>query len=194
VEFRLKNIIWKLFGVWEQKRDNYKNSANKGIRQRYNEILAEEYDEQTQSLLDNVFINCVSPSSMYAKFLPYMEEFLGVMPSNLPIEDRRKLLKYAIKFNQAKGTIVGLRMLLTRINVTCTITEFYDSGSFDNGTFDNEEGFDRNECNQFCGSYSIEAFGPEVEDETTMILEIERLAKLNNPIHAKIKQITYTKI
>lgn len=188
--FSLKDIIWNLYGGWEQRSDTIKNATGKGVRQRYNELIAEEYDENTQALIDGLVSNLIQPFTMFASFLPYWEEIIGAPISGMSIADRRKFVAFAIKFNQAKGTITGLKLLYARLGVECEVLEVFDAGGFDAGGFDVEGGFDKSECQQFCGNYTIQATGLLASSGVLTSLLL-KLAMVNNPINAMITEIVY---
>jgi len=189
--YSLKNTIWELFGPMESLNDTYVVEG-KGIRQRYNRIIGEDFDESILPFITNMIPNTLVPETTMVKFLPYLEEMLGgraVITND--IATRRRILRFMIRFRQVHGTELGYKLIFNTIGIQCSVNEYYDFYSFDSGVFDSIfRRFDMGKCQQYCTEYSLalSGHGPLTDELQNFI---EAAIKLNEPINAKLLTFTY---
>lgn len=189
--YSLKDTIWELFGPMESLNDTYVVNG-KGIGQRYQEIIGEDFDQNVLPFITNLIPNTLVPTTAMVKFLPYLEDMLGgrAVVSN-DIATRRRILRFMIRFRQVKGTERGYKLIFNAIGISCAITEYFDYFTFDSGTFDDPiRTFDMGPCEQYCTRYelALSGHGPLTEELEGFILNA---IKLNEPINAT-RNYTYT--
>ena len=108
----LKDIIFsRFFSKWDKKRDTYKDATGRGILQRYNELLAEEYDQYSSEALDKLIENTSVPSTLLPKFINYLEKQIGSPYINSDLVLKRKLLRYLQKVYDIKGTKTSYELM-----------------------------------------------------------------------------------
>ena len=191
--FSLKNIIFGLFGVEAKLNDTYKDQNGKGIWERYNESVAEYYDESVDPLIVNIFENVLLPNTMFVRFLDIQIEALG----NLPVisDDpaiKRKVIQYFNILGTIKGTLKSFEMLFSFIGITVDDVIDVDSGftfDDDNATFDDPvRTFDSG--NPCCGTYELNLSGNDpIDDDLENSINI-----INNylkPINSEASVIRY---
>lgn len=192
--FLLKPIIFKLYGYAEKVYDSYKNPSfdNKGIFERYNESVAEDFDENIAPLINQFVDNTMQPSTAFFKFIPYLENMLGM---NLVIYSeenrRRKYLSIINKLYDIKGTIPAYVIMLKWQGFSNVyIVEHEKASGFDSPvTFDDSRRrFDSGNC-QGCNEYSIQLEGNVVAD-SEILDRIYKIIEFNEPINAKLRSLT----
>lgn len=192
--FLLKNIIFKLFGSIEKINDTYKDQENKGIFERYNESLAEDYDAEIGDKLNNLVGLTIDPRTAESKFIVYLEQLMGVNAGLFPEEDRRrKFLQLVNNIYQIKGTIRSYQTMLKWLGFTNVyIIEHDKSGGFDSSeTFDSSRRtFDSSDSGCGCAEYSIQLEG-DVLSTDTLISQIFNIIEFNEPITAKLRSLTF---
>lgn len=188
--FRLKN---KIFGYFNP--SDYKNDPNKingkGTDQRFNEMLAEDWDlnilPKIESLSDNIY------TDLPDKFIPYMEFYWGLeSPLVDNMETRRKILKYLPTIYKTKGTLNSYKILFQILGFSFVeIEDIQVLQSFDSPyTFDDENRvFDKGNCPS-CTKYILKLKGPMQMTEDLYQIIIKAVA-LVEPINAKLYSITY---
>lgn len=192
--FTLKDKIFGYFGKEEAATDTYKDVDGKGLLQRYNEAIAEDFDEEFVILVENMVENTVDPLTALEKFLPYLEEQFGVgMALTDDLVLRRKILRYINRFNSIKGTKLSYELLFALIGVTVVITEHFDYFTLDDAVAtldDDARTLDSSVCAQHCTDYSLELTGaggltPELVNRILSVIEV------NEPINADLREVTY---
>lgn len=194
--FSLKQKIFELFGYHEAVTDSYKDANGKGIMQRYNEGVADDFDTYLEPELEFLPENVTSPELAYANLVSYLERECGGLPvisSDLYV--RRKLVRYALRLNQIKGTKRSYEMLLKMIGFdTVTIVESWDTYGFDSPlTFDDADRvFDSGGC-QPCSPYEVYLTGtltltPEI------ITYIFNAIEYCEPINARLTNVYYNAV
>lgn len=191
--FSLKAKIFSLFGRDIKDRDSYKDSEGKGFVQRYNELMAEEYDEFLAPYIDNLIDYTLVPQTALEKFIPYLEEmFGGLQFTGTTVATRRKILQFAIKLYQVKGTKKSYEMLYRLLGFnSITIIEHGAGFSFDSATtFDDPfRHFDSAAC-PTCSDYTLNIYGsvPLTDELHKMIF---RAIDLCEPINARLRAVYY---
>lgn len=190
--YSLKDTIWELFGPMESLNDTYKVEG-KGIRQRYNQIIGEDFDENILPFVTNMIENTLVPQTALLKFLPYLEDMLGgraVITND--IATRRRILRFMIRFRQVHGTERGYKLVFNTIGIQCSLVEYFVYYGFDSiVTFDNPiRRFDMGKCQQFCTEYTLvlSGHGP-LTDELEQF--IKNAIALNEPINAVLREFVY---
>ena len=190
--FILKDIIFDFFGLEAKNKDSYKDVNGKGVWERYNESVAEDYDEQVQPLISNLLDNILVPKNMYVRFLDIQNESLGNLPvPSTEVSVRRKIIRYFNVLGNIKGTLKSYKMLYSFIGIT--LDSYSDVGSdkgWDSNTTldDDERTFDNNVLS--CGYYLLDLSGSEpISSELENSINI-----INNylkPINSKAVEIKY---
>lgn len=191
--FKLKNIIFTLFGLTAKTDDLFKDVDNKGFSQRYNELLANDLDENELDLINFMIENLVDPFTLEEKYLAYEEARMGIHLSiYLDNYFRRKIIPLMYHLYDIKGTIPAYVQFLRMIGFdTVEIVEGTISNGFDNPTltFDsNQRKFDSSGA--LSGFYNIILTGTlPITDSLTQA--VYNIIELNEPIWATLIQITY---
>ena len=200
MSFSLKNRIFKLFGSYIEEKDSYKNSQGKGILQRYNEIVGEDYDLGTGEAIKNLMNLVYVPATVKSELIPYLQDMMGAAVYLGTGDDiKRKLIRYGNKINNLRGTRPGFEILFKFLGFNSSvIIEHLAGGSFDDGnidftytplTFDeNVRTFDTT-CPS-CSDISIQLFGT-IDLTDDVLKAIYRIVDYNKPIDVNIRLITY---
>lgn len=190
MSFKLKDIIFGLFGVRDYKNDINKDSNNKGFHQRFNELLAEDLDDNELELVNKLVENTQNPNSMLPKFIAYKEQGNGMPIFSSDINIRRKALTFIKKINQIKGTKLGFLYTFQMLGFdNCVINEIPPVYGFDKGTFDNPSRRFDQKCKS-CSMYSIDLFGT-MPVTPELIQSILTVVTYHEPINADLLSISY---
>lgn len=191
--FLLKPKIFKLYGPEEKNNDTYKDIDGKGIFERYNESLAEDFDEEILILINNLVGNTMDPFTVQQKFIAYLEEMLGV---NFSISDtiarRRKFLSIINHIYDIKSTIPAYQIMLKWLGFdTVDIIEYDNAHGFDSPfTFDDKRRRFDNKCGKACGQYSIQLTGT-VANTPDIVSKVFKIIEFNEPIDAELRSVTF---
>lgn len=192
----LKDKIFALFGRNDALNDSYKDGNGKGLLQRFNEMLAGDYDDHVDPLVVGIFENVLNPVSCFERYLPFLEEGHGNRQLFITggTDVRRKIQNYILRLYQIKGTVFGYKHLFKLMGLNVTITEFYNNYSFDSAvTFDDaERHWDMFclPCSQYCLDISrIDLTTDPLTDEE--LLAINNIIVFNQPINTKLKCIEF---
>lgn len=187
-----KENIFGLFGNYYKLLDSYKESdpelTNKGLLERYNEIIGEDIDEDIALQLETMLQNLHSPELCQTRYFDIIDESLGkeLFINNLEIT-RRNLLKHIIKFYQIRGSEDGYALLFQMLGFTSTSFTFFNLAGLDQGLFDDVDGT-LDSSGTCCTYYDIYLTGtvPVTLGLKTAILSI---IKFNEPINAKFRDV-----
>lgn len=109
--FKLKDIIFSKYPRKMQVEDSYKDYSNRGLLQRYNEMVAEDGDENEIGSIVDFIENVIDPDTLYERLLFYKEMDCGVTTNFLSsVEFRRKFIHYVEYILKIKGTIPSYEM------------------------------------------------------------------------------------
>lgn len=190
--FSLKDIIFDFFGIKDKLNDLFKDVNGKGLHQRFNEMLAEDLDENEIDKTNNVVKYTCDPQECMEKFLFYKEQAFGGLYaiSSNPII-RRKILSFAVYLNRIKGTEESYQIPILLLGFTTVeIHEFDATNGFDSPTtFDDEERVFDMKC-AGCGKYRINITGT-ISMTAGLLNSIINIVKYNEPINAKLENIYY---
>lgn len=194
--FKLKPIIFdKFFGRGDKTNDPYKDVNNKGINERYQEILADDWDEELLPLVENILDNTLVPDTAWVRFIPYLENMLGIKPLVEDLAIRRKIIKNIISIYKVKGTLRSYEIVFKILGFTSvTIEDLEFVQSFDSPvTFDDvNRRFDASNC-QTCSYYNLHLTGDFlISSELAAI--IIRAVEMVEPINAKLYKVTFNDI
>ncbi len=191
--FSVKSTIFKLYGFFEKSNDTYKDVNGKGIHERYNESLGEDFDEAVLPLIDDFVQNTIVPKTAFERFLSYIEFNLGLHISFYSdIPRRRKLLSLINRIYDIKGTIKAYwTMLMWDGYDTVTIVEHDNVRGFDSPfTFDSAlRRYDGAKCNA-CFEYSIFMTGTTFPN-AEKVDRAFNVVKFNEPINARLRNIYF---
>jgi len=191
--FSLKGIIFGLFGVDAKIKDSLKDGFGKGIWERYNESLGEDYDDNVHLLIINLISNVIVPQTMLVRFIDIQNEALGDLPvPSTDVKIKRKILQHFNTLGTIKGTVKSYSMLFSFIGVTLVSTTDVSPGfgwDHDTATLDDDDRtFDSNASS--CSFYSLELTGASPIDT-----ELEGAINIINnyliPINAQTTEIRY---
>jgi len=189
---QLRYRIFKFFGVYAKRQDTYKDVNGKGVKERYQESLGWEYDDDVSDLIDNLLNNIIVPATMKSNIIPLAEYNLGgiVVPLNND-NLRRKILRFAQRLYDIKGTLRGYIVLFNMIGITSVIIDLLSgTGTLDSGPLDdpNRTLDSNNGCG--CIKYNLVLSG-SISINDDVISAIYKIVDFNNPINAEVVQITY---
>lgn len=190
--YTLKDRIFAFFGVDDKIRDTFKDGQGKGIKERYNEALGEDYDEELGPLIDNLMDNTLVPQTLLIKFLPLMESMLGGLPLIVGTENiRRKTIEFFTRLYEVRGTALSYQMLFLSLGFdTVAIVEFAGASSFDSAfTFD-DIGRTFDASSSGCDTYTIELTGSITVDAEVIAVMLKLITFLE-PIYVDLKEIRY---
>lgn len=189
--FKLKDIIFDFFGVRDRVNDINKDSDNKGLNQRFNELLAGDLDDNEISLTNNLVENTRDCEINFEKYLPYLEFELGIPIFSNDIETRRKFIKHITYLNNRKGTDLGYILMFQLLGFTSANINYAPPyyGFDSQGTFDDIGRVFDQKC-KGCSKYSIELFGT-LPITPELIASVFSVIEYNEPINAKLESISY---
>lgn len=188
--FKLKNIIFSFFGAKDWTNDINKDANNKGLHQRFNELLAEDLDDNELDLINKLVENTQNPNSLFPKYIAYKEQEFGMPIFSSNIDIRRKALKFIKKINTMKGTKAGFYYTFQMLGFTnSVINEIPPVFGFDKSTFDNPSRRFDQKCKS-CSNYSIDLFG-SLAVTPELIQSILTVITYHQPINAKLLNISY---
>lgn len=192
--FQLKNIIFELFGYRDKAEDLFKDSSGKGLHQRLEELLAEDLDVNEIELANKLVENTANPFTCLPRFVPYREATFGTPAFVSGIPERRKFVALIKEANRRKGTKWGYKILFTILGMTSvTITEFPPVFGFDSpGTFDDPGRVFDQKC-RGCSGYSVALLGG-LPLSASLIASIASIIDYNEPINARLQDVTYNGI
>jgi len=189
--FKLKDIIFDLFGRRDWVKDIFKNAEGKGLHQRFQELLADDLDDNEIALINNLVENTQNPKICFHKFIPYHEQQFGFPVISSNIEIRRKFMLLKKELNRVKTTKLGYLYMFRILGFAdCVIDEIEPVYGFDSpGTFDDPVRVFDQKC-KGCSKYIVNLFGtlPITAELVQSILEV---IKYNEPIFADLQSITY---
>lgn len=190
--WKLKDVIYDLFGVRDTVEDLFKDpTTNKGLHQRFIELLAGDLDDNELELIASIVANTQNPRTVFEKFLPYRELTFGVPAFINDEQIRRKVLCFISEINRRKGTFSGYRILLNLLELTdIVITELPIISGFDSPeTFDSPVRTFDQKC-AACSCYMVSVMGSGLLS-AEKLAAIKLMIKYNEPINAKLKLIEY---
>lgn len=188
-----KTKIFNLFSPYDHTADINKDSEHKGTNQRYNEVVGGYIDEELLKKIDNLVENNLLPDVAYERFIPYLEQRLGVsVIMGNTMEWRRRVLAHILHWYQIRGTIKAYTLMLSMLGFeSIEITEDMRTNSLDSVlTFDDPDRvFDMSKCNR-CVFYDIK-FKGTVQITPELNKAIDSIIKFNEPINARRRTIRY---
>lgn len=188
----LKVKIWNLYDEYEQLNDTLKDKDGKGLLQRFNEAVVEEYDTNVDPLVTNFVDNILNVDTIYDKFIPLLESVLGEFPTMASsFAGRRKLMKFALKLYTIKGSVRAYEVMFRLIGMdTFLLEEFPDSFGLDSTvTLDDEVRVFDNFCTP-CVQYDITLTGT-LPVSNDLISFVRRVINFNEPITARVRTVLY---
>lgn len=196
----LKDIVFGLFGSYEAERDVNKNldpdGQKRGTLERFVRACAEEYDDNFSPAIVNLLDNTLIPEKALVKFLPYLENELGLFGGGELVlfnteASRRKVLKHILQLYKIKGTNTAFRILFKMLGFTgVTITETYPGNSFDSEYTLDDPGRRFDGSCPSCSNYYLDLLG-SVTMTPALIQGIYSVIRWNEPINARLKGVTY---
>lgn len=191
------SLVNRIFGTWfsaEDKRlDENKNIDGEGTLERYNKIIASDYDDNIYPFINEAHDNLVVPRTMLDQYIINREQSLGndylfLAGGN---EMRKRIINYWHRLVDIKGTKRCYELLFSWLGITSTITEAINQGGFDSpNTFDSalRPTFDSGKCSP-CSSYTVVLTGDPLT--TAIYNSIFSIINFNEPINAILFGLTY---
>jgi hypothetical protein len=190
--WRLSNIIFGLFGEHYKREDLRKDELGRGLAERINIAVAEEFDDNLNNKITSLVANCLNPILAEAKFIPELEDMTGTPPVIGDLEMRRKVVSYMRRLCNIKGTKRSYEVLFRLLGFTgVELYEDWSKISFDSPlTLDDpERRFDMGLCPS-CSDYNINLLG-QVTVTPTVLTYIYNIIRFSQPINANLTGITY---
>lgn len=191
----LKPLIFSLFGDFEKIIDSKKDVADKGILERVQESVGEDYDEELADLIDNFVTYNVPPTTASESVLPNIEADygnVGILPA-MSLPNRRTAQRHILKYYAIRGTKKCYELMLNLIGFDAEITEFFSTFTFDSPVTldDPERVFDLGKCSA-CSGYTINLIRFSGSDPLSdaELAVITRIIKFNEPINARLVSLT----
>lgn len=190
--YTLKDKIFGFFGLDAKVRDTSKDVNGKGISERYNESLGEDYDDNVRDLVDNFHDNLYDPFLCKSQFIKFLEYNVG-SPVIVVNTDafRRKLIAFNNTITLIKGTQLSHEVLFGMLGVSNVDIDIVNkvSGFDSEVTLDDvHRTFDSGAL--CCQHYTITLAGASAIDDT-LIESLIRIAFYLKPINGEIDFIEY---
>ena len=193
--FKLKPIIFNYFGRNDKTTDSNKDSNGKGTNERFQEILASDWDTELLPLIESLIDNTLIATTVWERFIPYLEQAYGIEVLVDDMAIRRGIIKNWIPLMKVKGTYRSYDILFKLLGFEVlniedvAITQGLDSQF----TFDDPaRRFDDDSCNT-CSYYNLNLYGSQ--PLTLQIINlILRAVKIVEPINAKLLKVTFNDI
>lgn len=189
--FSLKDIVFNFFGVRDRTDDLFKDGNNRGLNQRFNELLAKDLDDNEIQLINLLVENNCDPYQCLTKFLD-LREATFAMPTFTGNEyKRRKIIALISQINKRKGTVYGYTILFYILGFqTVEITEIANIYGFDSPTtFDSPSRRFDMKCHG-CLNYTIALTGT-MDMNDALYASIMAVIEYNEPIDADLIELTY---
>jgi len=100
--FNFRNWIFSLFPDSIRRDDSYKNNENKGLLERYTQVIDHEVDEEIYPHIRDIF-NLLNAKVVDIKYLPYLAYSLGDAPLTSSTTVNRKLIAWLNTLWAIKG-------------------------------------------------------------------------------------------
>lgn len=190
----IKDIIFGLFGTWEKQIDTFKDGNGKGTLERYNEVMADEYDINLEPNITNMLDNVMITSTCDIAYMPLLEEGIGnqlILSTDEQI--KRDVQRHIVRYYEIKGSIRAYRIMLGLIGFNVTITEEYIESGFDSPfTFDaDERTFDSGCASCSCYKLDLTRKNGDTSDMTPVeYAGVLSIIAFNQPINAKMCGLT----
>ena len=189
--FKLKEVIFDYFGRRDRINDINKDADNKGLHQRFNELLAGDLDDNELLLINLLVENTRNPFTLLEQFLPYREQEFGMPLFTSNLYTRRKFAAYIRELNRRKGTKLGYELMFQLLGFdSATITPLPPESGFDSPlTFDDIGRVFDQKC-KGCSPYIIDLYG-SLPITSELIQSVFNVIKYNEPINAGLLAINY---
>jgi hypothetical protein len=188
--FKLKDIIFKLFGVEEKLNDTYKNAQKEGIFERYNKSLGEDFDENIAPYIDNLIDNTIVPQLAMEKLLAPLETMLGdIVRLKETSEYRRKIIRFFNRIYAVKGTKKSYEILFKMLGfeVVEIVVHSSEYGLDSSLTLDDPKRRLDSGC-PMCLDYTLNLTG-DVSMDDAMLRSIGNAILFCQPIDMKLRAV-----
>lgn len=182
--------IFNFFGKSAKIYDSYKDNADKGILERYNEIVGNDIDIEIYDKISNMYADLHTNFNMLSKFLFLKEYQIGYEYQFTNNEDiLRRIHLYFSKLVQIRGTKKCIEILFQLLGYSSVQISLYDAGegfdssiTFDTSTFDSKKA-----C---CFEYDLFVEG-KVERTEEIDQIINEIIRFNEPINGSLRNINF---
>jgi len=155
--WNLKENIFSYFGPYEKQADTYKDANQKGVLERFNESVGEDYDDNHLVLILSIWENTRNPLACYQEYIQFLEDANGIGQIAGQTEtERRRVLRFYRSVVAKKGTRAAYDLLFFYLGFTVvSLVEDFTGQTFDSPlTFDEGNTFDSG--GRSCTFYDLE--------------------------------------
>lgn len=188
----LSDTIFSFFGRYYKQNDSYKDNAGRGVYERFQRLMGEEYDENLSGKADNFVQNIVPPELMEDRFVPLWEQIwsMGTVIRE-DIAFRRSLLSFILPVYKVLGTMKAYNIVFSLAGFTSVNVVPYGKAFTLDSSLQLDDPFRRldTEATNFF-DYRLELEGPMPDDGSTRQL-IRLILEFVEPIYAQARVITY---
>jgi hypothetical protein len=188
----LEDRFFELYDTYTQQSDDGSVVNGRGLFERMHRMLGNDADTDILTPLTAIPGVLINPYEALARFVPYLENSLGLtLLISDSIADRRKVVSFAIRLYQIKGTIRSYEVVFKLLGFdSVTITELFDNDTWDSPlTLDDDDRRFDNTCSP-CSAYTLDLTGtfPLTDDLRRRVFVALRFVE---PINARLRDITY---
>lgn len=114
-----KDTVFELYGPYVASQDSYHDAEDKGLFERFNEILGQDLDDEVIPAIKNLLDKMIVPATMQEKFISLLLSEIGFTPvMNISRERLSKLIGMLRTVYDSKGIENCQRILLSFIGIT----------------------------------------------------------------------------
>jgi hypothetical protein len=193
--YSLTNHIFEKYFLKVLVSEDTKNSSEKGTLQRFVETLSQDWDDTVISTLQTMIDNTLVPSKISDKFIPYLEQMVGLDAVHSDLTIRKKILSRIIDIRKTKGTLKSYELLFNALGFNSI--EIEDAGfdfGFDSNVTLNDEvrTFDLGKCHK-CKYYNLKLNGTVVIDEEMYNSILTAVSNIE-PVYANLSKISVNEV
>lgn len=186
----IKNVILSKFSsAFGAENDSYKNPENdfKGILERMQELVADEYDENLSNKIEKI-TEILHPAKTLDIFLNYLEKNIGISDIiNTENTKRRLAISYATLLFKKKGTFESYEILFKLLGFPILqINTITQNNIYDNIIYDDDKIYDANCFN--CIDYEIQLNCNNLLNSDDLI-RLQRCIKYIEPIYMNLVNV-----
>ena len=190
--WNLKQNIFSYFGRYEAEADTYKDAQNKGVLERFNESVGEDYDENQLVLILSLFDKTRDPLLCDLRYIQLLEDTNGIGQIAGQTEtERRRVLRFYRSVVAKKGTRAAYDLLFYYLGFTVVslVEDFTGQTFYSPLTVDEGNTFDSGNCG--CTFYDIElttAYPINVDLEAF----VRKIITFLEPVTVELRDLTIT--
>ena len=190
--WNLKDNLFSYLGPYEKQADTFKDGNNKGVLERFNESVAEDYDDNHLVLILSLWENTRNPLACYLEYIQLLEDANGIgQIAGQTEEKRRRVLRFYRSIIAKKGTKAAYDLLFYYLGFTVdSLVEDFTGQTLDSGNgFDSGNTFDSGGCG--CTYYDLELSGP-YPVTPDLELFVRKIIGFLQPVTLELRDLTIT--